>query len=164
MRSRLGSRATDKSLGGNLTLRMAVAGDVDAIAGVFSPSLRLLTFLPELHTVEEDCWFIANRILKECAVIVALHGDTIVSFLARQDEEIRLLHTHPDFIGRGAGTLLLDAEKDKGHAALELWCFQANTQARRFYEAHGFRPIRFTDGEANEEKMPDVRYRWEKQV
>ena len=31
----------------------------------------------------------------------------------------------------------------------------------RFYEARGFRAIRFTDGADNEEQMPDVRYRWE---
>ena len=74
--------------------------------------------------------------------------------------EIRLLHTHPDFIGQSAGTLLLGAAKQSGVPALELWCFQANTLARRFYERHGFRAIAFTDGPENEEKMPDVRYRW----
>jgi len=146
----------------DLTLRTAVAGDADPIARVFSPSLRLLDFLPELHTVEQDRRFIASVILKECDVTVAEHDRAIVSFLARQDEEIRLLHTHPDFIGRGAGGLLIDAAKQSGVAALELWCFQANTGARQFYEAHGFRPIRFTDGENNEEKMPDVRYRWDR--
>jgi hypothetical protein len=34
--------------------------------------------------------------------------------------------------------------------------------ARRFYEARGFRAIRFTDGADNEEGTPDVRYRWER--
>jgi GNAT superfamily N-acetyltransferase len=141
---------------------VAVANDADAIARVFSPSLRLLTFLPELHTVEEDRWFIANIILKECEVTVAEHNNSMVSFLARQDEEIRLLYTQPDFIGRGAGSLLLDAAKSAGIAALELWCFQSNLRARQFYEAHGFRPIKFTDGQRNEEKTPDIRYRWER--
>ena len=145
----------------DLTHRAAVANDADAIARVFSPSLRLLTFLPEFHTVEEDRWFIANIILKECEVTVAERHNSIVSFLARQDEEIRLLHTHPDFIGRGAGSLLLDAAKKAGSAALELWCFQSNVCARQFYEARGFRPIKITDGQHNEEKTPDVRYRWE---
>lgn len=112
--------------------------------------------------MEEDRWFIANIILNECEVTVAEHRGSIVSFLARQEEEIRLLHTHPDFIGRGAGTLLLDVAKTSGISSLELWCFQANARARQFYEAHGFHPIEFTDGENNEEKTPDVRYRWER--
>ena len=142
------------------TTRRAVAADADAIARVFSPSFRLLTFLPKLHTIEEDRWFIANVILRECEVTVAEHRNAIVSFLAREDEEVRLLHTHPGFIGRGAGALLLEDAKNAGVQALELWCFQANTDARRFYERHGFRAIAFTNGERNEEKTPDVRYRW----
>ena len=146
----------------DLTHRAAVANDVDAIARVFSPSLRLLTFLPEFHTVEEDRWFIANIILKECEVTVAENNNSMVSFLARQDEEIRLLYTQPDFIGRGAGSLLLGAAKRAGIAVLELWCFQSNVRARQFYEARGFRPIKFTDGQHNEEKTPDIRYRWER--
>jgi len=115
--------------------------DADAIAAVFSSSFRLLTFLPILHTVEEDRGFIANVILRQCEVAVAESAGRIVSFLARDGEEIRLLHTHPEFVGTGAGSLLLDGAKASA-AALELWCFQANTGARRFYERHGFRALR----------------------
>jgi GNAT superfamily N-acetyltransferase len=144
-----------------LKCRPAIAKDAAAVAGVFSPSLRLLTFLPVLHTVDEDRRFIENVILWQCTVTVAEYNNLIVAFLARSGEEIRLLYTHPDFIGRGAGTLLIEAAKACGVAALELWCFVANLRARRFYEARGFRAVRFTNGDHNEEKMPDVRYRWE---
>ena len=146
----------------NFTARLATADDARAVAEVLSSSFRLLTFLPMLHTVEEDRQFIENVILEECVVTVIEGEAGIVSFLARQEEEIRLLYTHPDFIGAGAGSLLLEAAKVSGVAALELWCFAANTEARRFYEKHGFRAVRFTDGRDNEEKMPDVRYRWER--
>ncbi len=151
----------ESSIVHNFILREADPQDADAIAGVFSPSLRLLSFLPELHTLEEDRYFIANVILKDCDVTVALEDDRIIAFLARQGEEIRLLHTHPDFIGKGAGSRLLEAAKQAGTAALELWCFQENHGARRFYERSGFRATQFTDGQHNEEKTPDVRYRWE---
>ena len=146
----------------DFTTRPATASDAPAIAEVFSPSLRLLTFLPVLHTVAEDRHFIENVILKESEVTVAESEAGIVSFLARQEEEIRLLYTRPDFIGTGAGSLLLEAAKESGVAALELWCFQANVYARRFYERRGFKAVRVTDGQDNEEKMPDVRYRWER--
>ena len=43
---------------------------------------------------------------------------------------------------------------------LELWTFQVNVGARRFYERHGFRAVELTDGSANEEHEPDVRYVW----
>jgi GNAT superfamily N-acetyltransferase len=144
--------------------RRATLDDAGGIAAVFSSSLRLLTFLPVLHTVEEDRRFIENIILKECEVIVAEGDPGIVSFLALNGEEIRLLYSHPDFVGSGAGSLLLDAVKKSSVAALELWCFQANERARRFYEERGFRAVRFTDGRDNEEKVPDVRYRWERAV
>ncbi len=43
---------------------------------------------------------------------------------------------------------------------MQLWTFQRNARARRFYEARGFVPVEATDGSRNEEKEPDVRYLW----
>jgi GNAT superfamily N-acetyltransferase len=142
-------------------LRRATACDANAIASVYSASFRLLTFLPMLHTADEYHWFIANVILKECEVTVAEDETGITAFLARQGKEVRLLYTRPDRLGMDAGTQLINAAKASGVDALELWCFVANERARRFYEARGFRAIRFTDGADNEERMPDIRYRWE---
>jgi putative acetyltransferase len=144
------------------TLRRATACDEEAIVNVHWASFRLLTFLPMLHTLEENRRFIGNVILNECEVTVAEDESGIAAFLARQGEEVRLLYTRPDRIGMGAGTQLIDAAKATGIGALELWCFQANERARRFYEARGFHAIRFTDGVQNEERMPDIRYRWER--
>jgi len=143
------------------TLRRATAFDADAIADVYCTSFRLLTFLPMLHTAEEYRWFVSNVTMRECEVTVAEDETGIVAFLARRGEEIRLLYTRPDRIGMGAGAQLIDAAKATGVGALELWCFQANRRARRFYEARGFCAIGFTDGADNEERAPDVRYRWE---
>jgi putative acetyltransferase len=141
-------------------LRRATADDAAAIASVLTASFRLLVFLPMLHTAEEDRRFIANVVLRDCEVTVAEDESGIVAFLARSGEEVRLLYTRPDRIGSGAGTQLIEAAKKSGVTALELWCFQANIRARRFYEARGFQAIRFTDGADNEERMPDIRYRW----
>jgi GNAT superfamily N-acetyltransferase len=143
-------------------LRHAKDEDANAIAELFSASYRLLTFLPLLHTIEEIRGFVAGVMLRECAVTVVEDDTGVVAFLAQQGEEVRQLYTRPDRIGRGAGTQLIEAAKSSGVAALELWCFQANARARRFYEARGFRAIRFTDGAGNEERTPDVRYRWQR--
>ena len=102
------------------TLRQATAADVDAIAEVFSASLRLLVFLPSLHTVAENRSFIANTMLRDCEVTVAEDDSGIVSLLARRGEEIRLLYTRPDRIGCGAGTQLIEAAKKSGVDVLEL--------------------------------------------
>ena len=151
-----------KSVAMPYELRQATSGDAEAIAELYCASFRLLTFLPILHTIEGYRRFVAGIMLKECAVTVVEDDTGIISFLALQGEEVRQLYTRPDRIGRGAGTQLIEAAKSSGVAALELWCFQANTRARRFYEARGFRTIRFTDGALNEERTPDVRYRWER--
>jgi GNAT superfamily N-acetyltransferase len=64
------------------------------------------------------------------------------------------------FTGRGLGPQLLNLAKDHNPDGLELWTFQANTGARRFYERHGFVTVGTTDAD-NDEGAPDVRYHWQ---
>jgi hypothetical protein len=64
-------------------LRRAAITDADDIAAVFSASFRLLTFLPRLHTVKEERWFIENVIFRECEVALAEDERGVVGFLAR---------------------------------------------------------------------------------
>ena len=144
-------------------LRHATDRDADAIAEPFFASHRLLTFLPMLHPIERYRRFVASVLLKECVVTVIEDDTGIISFHALQSEEVRQFYTRLDRIGRGAGTQLIEAVKSSGVAALELWCFQANARARRFYKARGLRAIGFPDGADNEEWVPDVRYRWDQQ-
>jgi len=61
--------------------------------------------------------------------------------------------------GRGVGTELLDVAK-RASDQLELWTFERNAPARRFYEARGFALVEQTDGARNEEREPDARYLW----
>ena len=143
-------------------MRLAIQANAEAIADVYFASYRLLDVLPKLHDLDSYRWYVANVMLKEWTVTVAEDDSGIVAFLGRRGEEMGHFYTRPDRIGQGVGTQLVEAAKASGVDALELWCFQANTRARRFYEARGFRAIRFTDGADNEERTPDVRYRWER--
>ncbi|HUO12594.1 MAG TPA: GNAT family N-acetyltransferase, partial [Caulobacteraceae bacterium] len=61
--------------------------------------------------------------------------------------------------GQGVGVALLGKAKQDA-SELSLWTFQQNLRARRFYEKHGFVVVVETDGRDNEEKLPDVLYRW----
>jgi hypothetical protein len=45
---------------------------------------------------------------------------------------------------------------------LQLWTFQRNAPACRFYETIGFVLVRETDGAGNEEKEPDALYLWKR--
>jgi putative acetyltransferase len=57
------------------------------------------------------------------------------------------------------GQALLSAAKEN-LPQLDLWTFQQNVQARQFYERRGFRAIEMMDGSGNDERVPDIRYRW----
>lgn len=60
---------------------------------------------------------------------------------------------------RGVGSSLLQVAQDS-FERLQLWTFQRNVRARRFYEARGFALVRETDGSRSEEKEPDALYLW----
>jgi GNAT superfamily N-acetyltransferase len=92
-------------------------------------------------------------------VWVAVVDDEVVALLVLEGDWVDQLYVHPDWTGRGLGTRLLEVAKAERPAGLELWAFQSNIGARRFYERHGFTAVAMTDGD-NEEGAPDVRYRW----
>ena len=116
-------------------MRLAIQADAEAIADVYFASYRLLDFLPKLHDLTSYRWYVANVMLKEWTVTVAEDDSGIVAFVERRGEEMGHFYTRPDRIGQGVGTQLVEAAKASGVDALELWFFQANTRARRFYEA-----------------------------
>ena len=61
---------------------------------------------------------------------------------------------------RGAGGALLQIAKGS-RSVLSPWTFQRNAAARLFYERRGFVAVEETDGGRNEEREPDVLYRWQ---
>lgn len=60
---------------------------------------------------------------------------------------------------RGIGSELPALAKQRRPAGVELWTFQANVGARRFYERHGFGEVAMTSGDT-EQGAPDVRCAW----
>jgi GNAT superfamily N-acetyltransferase len=73
---------------------------------------------------------------------------------------IEQLYVDPGWLGRGIGSRLMALAKELQPGGLQLYTFQVNDRARRFYEHHGFVATWFGDGSANEERQPDVRYEW----
>jgi GNAT superfamily N-acetyltransferase len=74
---------------------------------------------------------------------------------------IEHLYLDPAWIGRGLGEQFVGIARSRHPAGLQLWTFQVNEPARRFYERLGFRAVEHTDGAGNTERAPDVRYQWE---
>jgi GNAT superfamily N-acetyltransferase len=79
--------------------------------------------------------------------------------IAFREGWVEQLYVLPAAQGRGVGTELLDVAK-RASDQLELWTFERNAPARRFYEARGFALVEQTDGARNEEREPDARYLW----
>jgi GNAT superfamily N-acetyltransferase len=112
-----------------------------------------------VHSDDEvKAWF-ATVVLPERETWVIEYDGAIVALLVLEPEWIDQLYVDPDYTGRGFGSRLLDVAKHAYPAGLDLWTFEANTGARRFYERHGFVAVAATDGN-NEEGAPDERYHW----
>jgi GNAT superfamily N-acetyltransferase len=75
-----------------------------------------------------------------------------------QGSWVRQMAVDPALVNQGIGTLLLKHAVSTLAPPIRLYTFQANAAARRFYERHGFVPVKFTNGRTNEEHCPDVLY------
>lgn len=140
-------------------IREARPADVDAIAELYERSHGTLSFLPMLHTLEEHrAWF--GQVVAQREVWVWEDGRTILGFIALGEATVEYLYVEPEMTGRGIGSALLGHAKARRPDGFSLWTFQQNTGARRFYERHGLRVLRLTDGERNEERTPDAHYAW----
>jgi ribosomal protein S18 acetylase RimI-like enzyme len=145
------------------SLRQATPADADAIAEIHIAARRdAMPWLPVLHSDAETRAWVASIVLPNHEIWVAEVDGEVVGYVARDGAELNDLYIRPCFQSRGVGTALLRAAMDRSPGELLLWTFQRNAAARRFYERHGFATIELTDGAGNEEREPDVRYRWTK--
>jgi GNAT superfamily N-acetyltransferase len=141
-------------------LRRLDLADMDAAARVHRIAFdQALPMLAGLHTPEEDRWFFQERVFRNCNVWGAFRGGEMTGIIAFRKDWIDQLYVLPEAQGQGVGTALLEAAKGV-FDRLQLWTFQRNTGARRFYEARGFAMVRETDGARNEEREPDALYLW----
>lgn len=144
------------------TIRPATPDDAGDLAELFwqvrtqsVPSIPMI-----VHPRESVLPFVETVLMREFEVWVAQHGDTLVGFLALMPpDQLGHLYITAEHTGRGLGTQLLGLAKTRFPGGLQLWAFQSNEGALRFYERHGFEQVEWTEGE-NEEKAPDVRMVW----
>jgi len=149
----------------NPLLRKATIEDSNAIANVYLISRKeLVSFAPLVHTDESIHQWVRNVLIPEEQVIVAEEKGIIIGMMSLTNDEgigrIRQLYILPHVVGHGVGALMIKMAKSILGSPIQLYTFQENVKARRFYKRHGFQAIEFDDGSGNEENCPAVLYKW----
>jgi putative acetyltransferase len=144
-----------------LILRRALLADMPALARLNQHTIRTsLPFVPEVHPMHEvESYFAGPFFAKAEFWLAEDAAGEPVGYIAFRPDFVEHLFIHPSSQGQGVGLALLEKARE-GAFELSLWTFQQNLRARRFYEKHGFVVVVETDGQDNEEKLPDVLYRW----
>lgn len=144
-----------------MVLTPAAPADDARIAALIRTSKAVaMPWLAVVHTPEEDLAWVRSVLLVQHAITVAREDGDVVGVLATSPGWVDQLYVHPEHQGRGVGRALLEAAKATSEGDLQLWTFTRNARARAFYERAGFAAEEETDGTTNEEREPDVRYRW----
>jgi ribosomal protein S18 acetylase RimI-like enzyme len=143
----------------SVVIRGARRADAEQVAEVFLLASACMGYLPRTHTDEQTRGWLADDVLPRQRVHVATIAGTVVGFAATHEGWLHHLYVDPAWHRRGIGTALLRTACD-GRDHVQLWVFQANDGARRFYTRHGFTLAELTDGAGNEERQPDARYEW----
>lgn len=142
-------------------VRDAGPEDVPTIAAVHQAARSTaMPWLKVPHTDADTRRWVGDTLLPGFRVRVAEGGGIVVGYTALGTDFLEALYVVPAAQGQGVGSCLLDEAKATAAAQLQLYTFQRNTRARRFYEARGFLAVSFGDGTGNDEGEPDVLYEW----
>ena len=145
------------------TIRRATAADAGPAAEVYIRARHhaVPAIPPMAHADEAVRHYWAEVLIPTNEVWVAENDDgDVVAVMALEEDWLDQLYVAPGWTSRGIGAELLNVAKEQRPSGLQLWAFQSNVDAHRFYERHGFVEVERTDGSDNEERSPDVRYRW----
>lgn len=114
----------------------------------------------DIHSFKDHLNYLRSALVKENKVYLAVYkeSESVVGLLAINDSQLNQLYIHIKFQKMGIGSRLLDLAKKLSPGKLELFTFEINKKARAFYEKHGFKVV--TRGSENEENLPDIKYKW----
>jgi len=151
---------------GEPVLRQARTNDAAECAHVYLRSRAFgLPEVPTVHPVSEVRRWMADDVIGHSDVWVAEVDGVVAGLMVLSHERdggwVDQMYLDPSWMGRGLGDRFVDLARRRCPGGLQLWTFQSNGPARRFWERHGFVEQESTDGRGNEERTPDVRYRWE---
>lgn len=155
-----------------VTVRIAERYESDICAEILREAWQGMWFVPQnLHTVDEDRRWMRDVFIHQVIWVAEENLDPnpnedvdnsrLVGFLSMGAGTIHNLYIRPTYQEQGIGRALIETAKASSDGQLKLWVFEPNEGAIRFYQRHGFTTIRKTDGQDNEEKVPDRLMAWQ---
>lgn len=122
---------------------------------------RLGAIPPLLHDRDDVARWMSGRLATLDSWLAEGPSGALVGLLLLDGDVLDQLYVDPQLTGTGIGAQLMAVAKAQRPDGLRLWTFVSNVGAQRFYARHGFVEITRTDGSANEERAPDILYRWQ---
>ena len=147
---------------GTTEIRLAERADAAVIARIHMMSrVATMPYLPpQKRSHDEVARWVEDVLLTSCRTWVAVRDGEILGYAALEGDMLEHLYLRPEVRRRGIGTLLLDQVRRHSPEGVSLHVFQQNTDARAFYELHGFTVLDTSDGHGNMEHLPDMTLRW----
>jgi GNAT superfamily N-acetyltransferase len=155
------ARATRRAAGGGPRIRRADLVESDRLAGLML-QVRLdnvPAIPPPLHPLDDMRRWMRDVVFARYEVWTAeeADGELVGMLVLGRPDWVEHLYVAASHTGQGLGSRFLALAEDELAGDIQLWTFQSNVGARRFYERHGFVAVETTAGD-NEEQAPDVRY------
>ncbi|MEP5155388.1 GNAT family N-acetyltransferase, partial [Planktotalea sp.] len=129
------------------------------LGAILSEAVAANAWKPQLHTGAEDIAHMGDLIARGWVRVCETDGE-VAGFIARNEQAIQSLYVQCAMQNNGVGAMLLNDAMGETQR-LELWTFEANEGAQRFYLRHGFKEAERTNGAGNDEGLPDIRYVWD---
>jgi GNAT superfamily N-acetyltransferase len=158
--------ATSRAGGASIAaIRRARPEEAEAVASLYWRARRESepAIPPLVHDRASVESYVRDVLMRDAEVWVAAGPEGLVGLMALvEPDRLEQIYVLQDATGHGLGSRFLSVARHRFPDGIQAWTFQSNTRARRFYERHGFQPVRWTDGD-NEEGAPDVLYAWSPQ-
>ncbi len=144
----------------NTAIRPARTQDIASCAAIVNSWIDETPWMSRIHSMEEVARHYKNVVYRDSKIFVVASKDSVMGFVALSaDHTITALYVDGRYRGQGIGHLLIEKAKSEHHEFAQLWTFQKNIAAQKFYEREGFAIIHQTDGD-NDECLPDYLMEW----
>jgi ribosomal protein S18 acetylase RimI-like enzyme len=143
-----------------VSMRSARSQDMAVCAGIFNDWIDQTEWMPRVHSRDDVVKHFEDDEKMKRNTIVAVDGSRVRGFVTLTREGfITALYVEQASRNQGIGGLLLARVKRELSPEINLYTFQANEAAQKFYKRHGFVEINRTTGD-NEENLPDILMEW----